>query len=356
MRKLASIQIVSELLPIEGADAIELAKMQDNAWQCVVKKGELKVGDLAVYMEIDSLLPVRDEFAFMASRGTKTMADGSVGFRLKTVKLKGCISQGLLLPWSTFSSLQVFAVAPGDDVTELLGVKLFEGPVAASLAGDAKGSFPGCLRKTDQERIQNLPWVLETCANMKFEVSVKLDGSSMTSFINGDEFGVCSRNLNLKNTEGNRFWCIARQYSIEEKLKKFHERTGRNLAIQGEVVGEGIQKNRDKIKGHKLFVFDIWDIDKQWHLLPDERAIVIDQLNMLRIGSDLEQVPLFRIGELGHMTLTKTVAELLLLAEGLGYNSDNREGLVFKACERDRNGQVFSFKAISNRYLLKCED
>lgn len=356
MRKLASIQTVSELLPIEGADAIELAKMQDNAWQCVVKKGELKVGDLAVYMEIDSLLPVRDEFAFMASRGTKTMADGSVGYRLKTVKLRGALSQGLLLPWSAFPTLQAFAVAPGDDMTELLGVKLFEGPVAASLAGEAKGSFPGFIRKTDQERIQNMPWALEAFADMGFEVTIKMDGSSGTFFFNEGEFGVCSRNLNLKDTEGNRFWCIARQYSIEEKLKKFHELTGRNLAIQGEVVGEGIQKNRDKIKGHKLFVFDMWDIDKQQHLLPLERKQVGNDINAYKIGEDLQEVPLFTMDQLGCICKTKTVEELLGIAEGKGYNSDNREGLVFKSFVRDKNGQVMSFKAISNKYLLKCEE
>ncbi len=151
MRKLASIQTVRELVSIAGADRIEVARMRDNAWQCVVKKGEFKPNDLACYCEIDSLVPVRPEFEFITSKGTKTLADGSVGARIKTIRLRGTLSQGLLLP-ITFPEFAGLELKSGDDVTDLIGVKLYEAPVSASLAGCARGNFPGWIRKTDQER------------------------------------------------------------------------------------------------------------------------------------------------------------------------------------------------------------
>ena len=150
-RKLATIRTISELRPIEGADKIELAIV--DGWQVVVAKDvEHMVGDKVVYCEIDSFLPIRDEFEFLRKSSYKKMGDQE-GFRLKTIKLRGQVSQGLILPISVVPITQ-FATAlnlpEGMDVTEMLGIVKYEPPIPAELAGKVKGGFPSFLSKTDR--------------------------------------------------------------------------------------------------------------------------------------------------------------------------------------------------------------
>ncbi len=350
MRKLATVQTVKEVFSIVDADKIELATMVDNAWQCVVGKGEFKPGDLGVYFEIDSLLPVQDVFSFMENKGRKKNADGSEGYRLRTIKLRGSLSQGLLLPVAKFPELHL-PVDEGADLSEFLGVKLYEPPIPACLSGICRGSFPSFLKRTDQDRIQNVPKYLKLYADYVFEVSVKMDGSSSTFYYNNGVFGVCSHNIDLKDSETNTFWKMARKYYLERRLGLL----GRNIAIQGETCGEGIQKNREKIKDQEMHVFDVWDIDKQQYMNPVDRMILIDELNMSYTGCPkLSHVPIIKTGPLA--TICQTVGDALNMAEGKGYITDNREGVVFKSYERDRNGQIISFKAISNKYLLGEKD
>jgi len=265
-RKLATIQKIEKLVPIEGADLIEVAKIK--GWQCVVKKGEFQEGDLCVYFEIDSFLPVKPEFEFLRKSSFKTMADGSEGFRLRTIKLKKEISQGLALPITILTknyhlpNVESINDILNYDVTELLGVKKYEAPIPANLAGKVKGSFPSFLIKTDEERIQNLNWndFYNRYKDVRFYVTEKVDGSSSTFYIKDDDFGVCSRNLELsrpeefvpgmimcndgieRSNQKNTFWKIEKLNNIEEKLKSL----GYNIAFQGEVIGEGIQKNKYK--------------------------------------------------------------------------------------------------------------
>ena len=351
MRKLASVQRVRELVPIAGADRIELARMDGNAWQCVVKKDDFRTGDLVCYCEIDSFVPVRPEFEFITSKGTKTLTDGSVGGRIKTVKLRGILSQGLLLPL-TFPELAGKELAVGDDITELIGVKLYEPPVSASLAGCARGNFPSFVRKTNQSRIQGDPWMLEKYRDVLFEVTIKLDGSSGTFYLRDGEFGVCSRNLDLKDTEGNTFWRMARMYGLEARMRA----VGRNAAVQGEVVGEGIQKNKDRIQGQRLFVFDVWDIDLGRHMTPVEREEYLDDLDAsVEFKADEPEIDRVPALEPKQLFAFEDVDDVLKFAEGPGYNSGSREGVVFKSMGLV-DGQVLSFKAISNRYLLREED
>ena len=157
MRKLASIRRISEVRAIEGADAIEA--VQIDGWQCVAKKGELKAGDLCCYFEIDSFLPTTNPaFEFMAVRGATKDAEGKAGYRLRTVKLRGTLSQGLALPLATLFAGPEW-LNEGDDVTEHLGVTKWEPAMPACLGGEAKSTFPGWIRKTDQERIQNVPLI-----------------------------------------------------------------------------------------------------------------------------------------------------------------------------------------------------
>ena len=231
MRKLASIQTIRALTPIEGADAIETAAVL--GWQLVVKKGEFSVGDKAVYCEIVCLMPDKPEFEFLKPRG----------MRVRTIRLRGQISQGICFPLSILP-----ADAPTEedtDVTELLGIIKHEPPIPACLSGIMKGNFPSFIPKTDETRVQVLQSVLNRYAGEPCFVTEKLDGSSATYFINNDEFGVCSRNMQLEENAENSFWKIANTLEIESKLRTI----GKNIALQGELVGEGIQGNKLKLKG-----------------------------------------------------------------------------------------------------------
>jgi RNA ligase (TIGR02306 family) len=342
MRKMATIRKIDALRPIVGADAIECAIV--GGWTCVVKKDEYTAGDLAVYCEIDSWIP--HEVAPFLSRGNFPHVYNEVkGERLRTVKLRGQLSQGLLLPIATVENLIYidgtrFQVEEGDDVSEALGIVKYEAPIPASLAGEVKGMFPSRIPKTDQERIQNLSTELEEwkAEKLTWEVTEKLDGSSMTVYIIDGEVGVCSRNLDLKPNKDNSLWATAYKNEIDVKLIQSLS----NLAIQGELVGNGIQGNIYKMRDQEFYVYDIYDIDAGRYFTPAERVAYCKVW-------DIKHVPVFKTD---FMLTNETVADLLQMAEAKSVMGDisgpEREGVVYKCNER----QV-SFKAISNKFLLK---
>lgn len=348
MRKLATVREVKEIRPIENADAIELAIV--DGWQVVVKKGEFEQGDLGVYFEIDSFLPERKEFEFLRKSSFREMPDGSKGFRLRTIKLRGEMSQGLLLPTGLFPEIRDKTL--GEEVTKELGVIKYDPPVPAQLAGEVKGRFPSFIRKTDEERIQNLISWFERYKHIDFEVTEKLDGSSMTVYFNDEESGVCSRNLDLKESETNTFWRVARELKILDGLEKFHQEFGKHLAIQGECVGPGLNGNSLKLSKQTIYVFNIFDIDEHRYMVPDERTKVLEELETL--GCSLYQVPF--IEDVKVFEKYQDVEKVLEMAEGKSLIDPGsiREGLVFKSKSlvgRD----IISFKAINNEYLLKQE-
>ena len=343
LRKLASIAEITYIKPIEGADAIECA-IVNGGWPVVVKKDDYKVGDVAIYLEIDSWIP--NELAPFLSKGQEPREyNGVKGERLLTVKLRGQISQGLLLPIDL-----TFFRDPGTNVTETLGIQKWEPPIPAQLQGMMKGNFPHFIPKTDQERCQNLSKeIFETHKDETYEVTTKLDGSSMTVYVKNGDIGVCSRNIDLIETEGNSFWKAARDQNLIEALQGYCEDMAMDLAIQGELIGEGIQGNPEKLKGQRFFMFDVYDITNGRHLNPNERYDVLDELE--RGGADVAHVPIvepvIRITD-----KVTTIDELLEYAEGTSLNPQTkREGLVFKSHRSN-----FTFKAISNSYLLKHQD
>ena len=348
-RKLATIRKIKEINPIEGADAIELAVV--DGWQVVVAKNVgHQVGDLVVYCEIDSFLPIEPEFEFLRKSSYKKMGDQE-GFRLKTIKLRGQISQGLILPYSVIPIAQFATAADlpeGMDVSEMLGIVKYEPPIPAQLAGRVKGTFPSFLRKTDEERIQNLEkeyteWTLSS--KHQFYATEKLDGSSFTCYIKNGEFGVCSRNMDLLETEDNTFWAVARKLDLENKLRSF----GKNICFQGEMVGSGIQGNHYNMKDQTVFFYNIFLIDEREYVGYDEFR------NML-FDLDLACVPVlsypFNFPADSEAALP-TVSALLRSAEGKSVLNDKveREGLVIRSMDR-----TISFKAISNKFLLGSKD
>ena len=333
MRKMATIRQIDALNPIEGADAIECATI--GGWKVVVKKGEFSVGNLAVYCEIDSWIPT--ELAPFLSKGKEPREfEGIRGERLRTVKLRGQLSQGLLLNLDT-ALPQTNSFVEGDDVSETLGIVKWERPMNAQLAGMAKGNFPSLIPKTDQERAQNLVGEILAAAQAgtQFEITEKLEGSSMTVYLIDGVFGVCSRNLDLKETADNTFWQVARQEQIEQKMR---DHGWGNWAVQGELIGPGIQGNIYKLSKPEFRVFDVYNVQAGEYIQPVHRRALIDRMGLLH-------APVLLIDkDLG----VGSVDELLLWAEGESkLGKTEREGIVFKEAKGG-----MSFKAISNKYLL----
>jgi RNA ligase (TIGR02306 family) len=356
-RKLASIRVISDLTPIEGADKIELATI--DGWEIVVAKDVgHKVGDKVVYCEIDSFLPIREEFEFLRKSSYKKMGEQE-GFRLKTIKLRGQVSQGLILPLNVLKTteiiqtkitkqvwgnqIELFAedgtpmVDIGDDVTEVLGIVKYEPPIPAELSGKVKGLFPSFLRKTDEERVQNLAKEYEgyklTSAH-KFYVTEKLDGSSATFYFKDGVFGVCSRNLELIETEGNTFWKVARELRLEELLGTLEN----NICLQGELIGEGVQGNPYKIKGQTVRFFNGFNIDTQENIPFLEFVETVQKMG-------LKTVPILDY----EFLLPDTVEGMLEYADQKSELNSNfdREGVVVRSYDR-----TISFKSISNKFLL----
>ena len=359
LRKLVSVRRIADLQPIPGADAIEVATV--DGWKLVVKRGEFKVGDLCAYFEIDCFLPESDpRYAFLMKSGVREF-EGVRGHKLRTIKLRGQISQGLALPIGLFVNDFIGSkedegqelcefFTPGTDLTELLGIKKWEAAIPAQLAGQVKGVFPSFIRKTDQERCQNLiEEIFTDNKDAKYEVTMKLDGSSCTIYHRDGELGVCSRNLELKINEENQNNSMIR-ILYDTLMNVSLPAIGRNVAIQGEIMGPGIQGNREGFKKTEFFIFDIFDIDRGEYFTPAERQEFVQKL--AGWSPNVQHVPILAYSANLLDTLGIVDVEgLLRFAEGKSINHAVREGVVFK-----RLDGKFSFKAISNRFLEKEQD
>lgn len=344
-RKLATVEKILDIQPIDGADAIEKAVVR--GWNIVIKKGEFTKGDLCIYCEIDSVLPERPEFEFLRPRN----------FRIKTIKLRGQVSQGIIFPLDILSGhiegpvgSSIYDIIDESwverDVTEALGVTKYDPPIPAELGGQVKGRFPSHSIKTDEERIQNLKTQFEYYQELLWYATEKLDGSSMTAFIYDNEFGLASRNLNLKESDTNSFWKVARRINLEEKMREYMSINNmKALTLQGELIGEGIQKNKYKLKGQDVRFFRAFDPIKYEFL--HYKVFLELMLDKLKLNT----VPILDT----NLTLPPTFEELIAYADGRSKLYDTaREGVVFIAKNaNDKDNGRLSFKVISNKFLLK---
>lgn len=314
---LASIQKVIAIDPIDNADAIEVATVL--GWKCVVRKNSFNVNDLCVYIEIDTIIP-------------KKFIDDSAGdekHRLRTIKLRGQISQGLVLPLSV---LPEDKYSVGDDVTSILGIEKFEKAIPANLQGLVKRYFPPFLHKTDEERVQSNTKLLSSLYGKPYYISTKVDGTSSTYYKYQGEYGVCSRNMELKESDGNVYWIISRKYNLDSIPE--------GVCIQGEIAGPGIQDNKLGLKEFDLFVFNVFDINAQKYL-PYEQLIKFCWTYGLRT------VPILVVGD--NFSIEYTQDSLLEMANELRYDSGKlAEGIVVRSLD-----QSISFKVVSNKFLLK---
>lgn len=373
-RQLASIQRCVGLRPIEGADKIEVARVL--SWECVVKKGEFKEGDLGVYIEIDSIVPDKPIFEFLKDKK----------FKVKTIRLRGQVSQGLYLPMSYFPEIR----NPKEDmdVTKLLGVtkynpeadaekkmfmapknkpwwfkyairipflrKLLIKPVGGGIA------FPTHLvPKTDETRLQAFPAsFLEEYAELPVSITQKMDGSSLTIIWHKNRLSVASRNVWFPTRVANQYWNIVDKIGFEAYLKKYHK--GQSFAFQGELCGPNIQGNKYKFSEHRLYIFGMYNIKAQMYVTAPSLRLIVEAMieatgspYLFHVPILKDNIPIKRIGTtiqdwLGYAT-TKSF-----------YNEETwNEGIVVRSLDdkpygiSKMNGKRFSFKVISPEFLLQ---
>jgi RNA ligase (TIGR02306 family) len=333
-RKLASIQTIEDLHPIEGADNIEVARIL--GWNVVVKKGQFNVGDIVVYCEIDSVMPADNpEFEFLRDRK----------YRIKTVKLRGQISQGIIFP---IDILPEDGYAVDDDVTKILDIIKYEPPVfncgGGKLGGHTKSTFPSFIPKTDEIRVQTISKLLPNIAGVPSYITEKIEGTSITSYIRDDIFGVCSRNMEKKLELDCAYAEAAIAHGLEEKLKSINK----NIAIQGELIGPGIQKNIYRLNVYKIYFYNAWYIDEY-------KYFSFEELKQLLKDLELDMVPIL---DENHCIIN-SVDFYVELSKGnsLLRKESKREGIVIRC---PNNTEVYklgrlSFKSINPEFLLKQE-
>lgn len=330
MRKLASVQRIEEIASIPDAERV--CRYRVLGWWVVDQIGKYNVGDVVIYCEPDSIIPADLQRDLFYSDKPEEEIPQLEGFVLKTKKIRKVYSQGMIIP---IEFVDGHPVTVGDDVSEILGIVKHEPVVPAALAGNAKGNFPSFITKTDETRIQSLAGEYEDYRKKRFSVTEKLEGSSKTVFLKDGVFGVCSRNLELKDEPGNAYWQAARKLDIEGNLR----REGFNdIALQGELIGPGVQGNIYKLKELDFRVFNVFLIDKGQYLPYNLMYDVCETIGLRCVPQIYQE-----------FKLPSSVDELLELAEGQSVLAPvEREGLVFRTDDRS-----ISFKAISNKYLSK---
>lgn len=335
MRKLASIQTITNIHPIANADAIEVADIL--GWHVVIKKDDhFKIGDKVVYVEIDSLMPEdKPAFDFLKKENGKMS-------RIKTISLRGQTSQGIAFPMSI---LPEGNYEVGQDVTDIIGVVKYEPPIPACLEGKIKGAFPAYVPKSDETRVQVLQEVLDRYKGTPMYHSEKIDGTSVTYAYKDNEFDVCSRNNNWLESESNSMWKIARVQKLEEKLKSLNL----DIALQGELHGEGIQGNKYKMHGQDVRYFNAFDIKTHTYFNFEDFLRLMKELNLLTVPILATNVPLIN-----------DIDALVEQSRGMSVLNANthREGIVIRPMVELKDytmGRV-SFKAINPKFLLKYED
>lgn len=342
-RQLVSIKSIQEIRSIPAADAI--CQYRIDGWWVVDRINQYQVGDLVIFSEIDSWIP--HELASFLSRGKEPKEyNGIKGERLKTIKLKGALSQGLILSLSVLpENYDPLLIQEGIDVTDILGIQKWELPETLT-KGNPRGNFPMEIPKTDQTRIQSLTEKFEIWKSQEdrtWTIEEKLDGSSMTVACIHGNIHVCSRNLSLKEDgdDNNTFWSVAKKQNLNDIVMNHYNETNTSIALQGELCGPGIQGNPYKLTEHKFFLFDIWDIDNQRYFSANERY---DFANI----NGIQSVPVINID---YKLNNDTIDSLLEMAEDKSVlcKTTEREGLVFK-CNEDPSS---TFKVISNKFLLK---
>ena len=331
MRSLATIQRVKAISGITDSDFLELAHIM--GWQCVVKKGEFREGDLGVYFEVDSFLPLEARYEFLRNSSYRDNADNGKGFRIRTIRMRGQLSQGLILSIAQFPELG--GLAEGDDVTEKLGVKKWYIPETSTPGGIIIGERPQGIPASDEIRIQSALELLDQLKGKPYYITTKMDGTSgIVYFIDG-KIGCCSRNMEIQDEEGALYWMPVYKYGLKEKLAQY----GKNIVLTGEICGPGIQKNKLRLPALEWYVFDVKDWDAGAYASYDRALEICGRLG-------LNFVPLEERGD----SFDYTLETLLEKAKGKYPSGLDKEGIVIRNLASPKS---VSFKVLNNDALLK---
>ena len=381
MRQLATVQKILSIESIPGYDRVEYATIL--GWHCVVKRGEFKPGDLAIYLEVDSVCPAHPAFEFLAK----------YKYRVKTQKLCKVLSQGLVLSMADAQAFQFkkFPLHEGDDVTDALGIVKYDPELAAEHGGEpqkdrwllnflkrfaafryfmrygwfrnlwierkAKGGWPSDIPKTDEIRIQSVPWLLEKYKGKVFRRSTKMDGQSGTYFLWStstwfggvkDMLGVCSRTIWKKTKHPCSWWAVADKYDMLSKLKMAEKLTGKHMVFQGEIVGPGVQGNKYARKDYEFYVFNV--------LFRGNGSCV--RATPAETKDICGKVGLPMVPELEPIVMDHTVDQLVELSKGdsMPVSPATREGVVYRTeelIEEHIEGGYVSFKVLNPLFDLE---
>lgn len=345
-RVLSYVVRIDKIEKHPNADSLDIATV--GGWKTITKLGEYKPGDLAIYCEIDSWIP-NTIAPFLTKAGKEPKEYNNVrGERLKTCKIRGILSQGLLLNPSILP--KDIKVVFGLETDNILGIQKWEPPVSEfnpTFRANPNGKFPENIPKTDQERVQNFSFrLLEYVLNNNhFELTEKMDGTSMTIYEGLSGASICSRNFSLKMDDpsfGKSYyglWFKEAFLEVEELLTKYP-----TIAFQGELCGPGIQKNKYKLNNYIWFIFDMFDMKKSEFLSPKERFQILEYLEEFKF---ITHVPIIDAEWKQNLSMEEMVN--LAIGESQMVNGMPREGLVFKSHE----DPSISFKVINNNFLLK---
>jgi RNA ligase (TIGR02306 family) len=333
-RSLVSVQRVKAVTTIANSDFLE--KVQVMGWQCVAKKGEFKAGDPGVYVVVDSFLPVDPRYEFLRSSSYRENDNNGKGFRIRTVKMRGELSQGLLLPLPLFPELAGFA--EGDDATEKLGVKKWYIPEVAEAGGTIIGERPYGIPASDEIRLQSALELLDQLREKPYYITTKMDGTSGIVYYIDGKIGCCSRNKEIKDEESALYWSPVYRYGLKEKLAKY----GKNIVLTGEICGPGIQRNKLRLPEYEWYVFDVKDWDAGAYFPYDQAFEICASLGVT-------MVPLEERGE----SFSYTLDALLEKAKGKYPSGLDKEGIVVRNV---LSPKAVSFKVLNNDALLKEKD
>jgi RNA ligase (TIGR02306 family) len=334
MRALVTIQRVKAVTAIPNSDFLETAHVM--GWQCVVKKNEFKTGDLGVYFEVDSFLPVDPRYEFLRDSSYRENEDNGGGFRIRTVKMRGQLSQGLFLALPLFPELG--GSGEGSDVTEKLGVKKWYVPETAGAGGAIIGERPYGIPASDEIRIQSAPELLDSLRGKPYYITTKMDGTSGIVYYIDGKIGCCSRNKEIKDEADALYWAPVYKYGLKEKLARY----GKNIVLTGEICGPGIQKNRLRLSALEWYVFDVKDWDSGRYLPYGEALGLCSSFG----------VPFVPLEEQGG-SFAYTLEELLEKARGKYPSGLDKEGIVVRDADSPK---AVSFKVLNNDALLKEKD
>lgn len=344
MRKLASVQKIWNIEPINGADRIELASVM--GWRCVVPKGMYSVGDNVVYFEIDSFLPVRPEFEFLRKSSYKNSEILGEGFRIRTQKMRGALSQGLVMK---MSDLGISEDTPlKTNLTELLNVREWEIPEKATDSGTIIGQLPNGVPKTNETRIQSEPGLLDEFSGIGYYITTKMDGSSHSIEIDEDgNFRVTGHNYEYKDDGKSSFYTLLKKNDTEIKLRNYIKSRHIDvlpISIQGEFCAPGIQGNHLKLNKPEWYIFTVNYGGKRMSF---EEVVAVAEA----VG--FPTVPLEETG-VDLPSKYKDVDALLQRARGDYPNGGKKEGIVIRPTVPVFSKTLstwLSMKVINNEYI-----